>query len=91
MARNDRCGADSYSDIAKLPKAEPRRKSRKTEHCKPSVRAKEEHSFRDIKRQFASGEGEIPQVANGLTRCNWERKPICETKTHVCSQFRIPT
>jgi len=40
------------SDIAKLPEGRAKTKARKTEHHKASVRAKVEHPFRVIKRQF---------------------------------------
>ena len=40
------------SDIAKLPEGRAKTKVRKTEHRKASVRAKVEHPFRVIKRQF---------------------------------------
>lgn len=40
------------SDIAKLPEGRTRAKAQKTEHRKASVRAKVEHPFRVIKRQF---------------------------------------
>jgi IS5 family transposase len=40
------------SDIAKLPEGRAKAKVRKTEHRKASVRAKVEHPFRVIKRQF---------------------------------------
>jgi IS5 family transposase len=40
------------SDIAKLPHGRARKKAQKTEHGKASVRAKVEHPFRVIKRQF---------------------------------------
>jgi len=40
------------SDIAKLPEGRGKTKVQKTEHRKASVRAKVEHPFRVIKRQF---------------------------------------
>ena len=40
------------SDIAKLPEGRAKTKVQKTEHRKASVRAKVEHPFRVIKRQF---------------------------------------
>lgn len=40
------------SDIAKLPDGRAKAKVQKTEHRKASVRAKVEHPFRVIKRQF---------------------------------------
>ena len=40
------------SDIAKLPEGRVKKKVQKTEHRKASVRAKVEHPFRVIKRQF---------------------------------------
>jgi IS5 family transposase len=40
------------SDIAKLPEGRAKVKAQKTEHRKASVRAKVEHPFRVIKRQF---------------------------------------
>jgi len=40
------------SDIAKLPKGRAKTKAQKAEHRKASVRAKVEHPFRVIKRQF---------------------------------------
>jgi IS5 family transposase len=40
------------SDIAKLPEGRAKTKVKKTEHGKASVRAKVEHPFRVIKRQF---------------------------------------
>jgi len=40
------------SDIAKLPEGRAKTKIQKTEHGKASVRAKVEHPFRVIKRQF---------------------------------------
>ncbi len=40
------------SDIAKLPEGRAKTKAQKTEHLKASVRAKGEHPFRVIKRQF---------------------------------------
>lgn len=40
------------SDIAKLPEGRVKAKMRQTEHRKASVRAKVEHPFRVIKRQF---------------------------------------
>jgi IS5 family transposase len=40
------------SDIAKLPEGRAKTKVQKTEHGKASVRAKVEHPFRVIKRQF---------------------------------------
>ena len=41
------------SDIAKLPEGRGKKAIQKQEHCKASVRAKVEHPFRVIKRQFA--------------------------------------
>ena len=40
------------SDIAKLPEGRAKKKAQKAEHRKASVRAKVEHRFRVIKRQF---------------------------------------
>lgn len=40
------------SDIAKLPEGRAKAKAQKAEHRKASVRAKVEHPFRVIKRQF---------------------------------------
>jgi IS5 family transposase len=40
------------SDIAKLPEGRAKKKVQKNEHAKASVRAKVEHPFRVIKRQF---------------------------------------
>jgi transposase, IS5 family len=40
------------SDIAKLPEGRAKARAQKTEHAKASVRAKVEHPFRVIKRQF---------------------------------------
>lgn len=40
------------SDIAKLPEGRTKTQAQKTEHHKGSVRAKVEHPFRVIKRQF---------------------------------------
>ena len=40
------------SDIAKLPQGRAKTKAQKSEHVKASVRAKVEHPFRVIKRQF---------------------------------------
>jgi IS5 family transposase len=40
------------SDIAKLPEGRAKAKAQKIEHAKASVRAKVEHPFRVIKRQF---------------------------------------
>ena len=40
------------SDIAKLPEGRAKTKVQKTEHRKASMRAKVEHPFRVIKRQF---------------------------------------
>ena len=40
------------SDIAKLPEGRAKQRLKKQEHSKASVRAKVEHPFRVIKRQF---------------------------------------
>ena len=40
------------SDIAKSPEGKAKARVRQREHCKASMRAKVEHPFRVIKRQF---------------------------------------
>ena len=40
------------SDIAKMPEGRAKSRAQQQEHCKASVRAKVEHPFRVIKRQF---------------------------------------
>jgi IS5 family transposase len=52
------------SDIAKLPEGRAKKKVQKTEHGKASVRAKVEHPFRVIKRQF----GLVKVRFRGLTK-----------------------
>ena len=52
------------SDIAKLPEGRAKKKVQKTEHRKASVRAKVEHPFRVIKRQF----GLVKVRFRGLTK-----------------------
>jgi transposase, IS5 family len=44
--------AARLSDIAKLPEGRARKRLQKREHRKASMRAKVEHRFRVIKRQF---------------------------------------
>ena len=52
------------SDIAKLPEGRAKAKVQKTEHRKASVRAKVEHPFRVVKRQF----GLVKVRFRGLTK-----------------------
>jgi transposase, IS5 family len=63
------------SDIAKLPEGRARTKARKQEHRKASVRAKVEHPFRVIKRQF------------GLTKVRF--KGLAKNTAHVITLFAL--
>jgi IS5 family transposase len=63
------------SDIAKLPEGRHQNKVRKQEHRKASVRAKVEHPFRVIKRQF------------GLTKVRF--KGLAKNTAHVIPLFAL--
>ena len=63
------------SDIAKLPEGRRQDKARKQEHRKASVRAKVEHPFRGIKRQF------------GLTKVRF--KGLAKNTAHVVTLFAL--
>lgn len=63
------------SDIAKLPEGRRQDKARKQEHRKASVRAKVEHPFRVIKRQF------------GLTKVRF--KGLAKNTAHVVTLFAL--
>jgi IS5 family transposase len=63
------------SDIAKLPDGRAKTRIQKQEHCKASVRAKVEHPFRVIKRQF------------GLTKVRF--KGLAKNTAHVVTLFAL--
>jgi len=63
------------SDIAKLPEGRLKTKVRKAEHRKASVRAKVEHPFRVIKRQF------------GLTKVRF--RGLAKNTAHVVTLFAL--
>jgi IS5 family transposase len=63
------------SDIAKLPEGRAKKKARKAEHAKASVRAKVEHPFRVIKRQF------------GLTKVRF--KGLAKNTAHVVTLLAL--
>lgn len=63
------------SDIAKLPDGRAKERVRKQEHKKASVRAKVEHPFRVIKRQF------------GLTKVRF--KGLAKNTAHVVTLFAL--
>jgi IS5 family transposase len=63
------------SDIAKLPEGRSKAKAQKTEHRKASVRAKVEHPFRVIKRQF------------GLTKVRF--RGLAKNTAHVVTLFAL--
>ncbi|MBS0427876.1 MAG: IS5 family transposase [Proteobacteria bacterium] len=63
------------SDIAKLPEGRAKMKVRKVEHRKASVRAKVEHPFRVIKRQF------------GLVKVRF--RGLAKNTTHVVTLFAL--
>ena len=63
------------SDIAKLPEGRAKTKVQKTEHRKASVRAKVEHPFREIKRQF------------GLVKVRF--KGLAKNTAHVVTLFAL--
>ena len=63
------------SDIAKLPDGRAKERIQKQEHRKASVRAKVEHPFRVIKRQF------------GLTKVRF--KGLAKNTAHVVTLFAL--
>ena len=63
------------SDIAKLPDGRAKERIQKQEHSKASVRAKVEHPFRVIKRQF------------GLTKVRF--KGLAKNTAHVVTLFAL--
>jgi IS5 family transposase len=63
------------SDIAKLPDGRARQRLEKQEHGKASVRAKVEHPFRVIKRQF------------GLTKVRF--RGLAKNTAHVVTLFAL--
>ena len=63
------------SDIAKLPQGRAKTRVRKEEHRKASIRAKVEHPFRVIKRQF------------GLTKVRF--KGLAKNTAHVVTLFAL--
>lgn len=63
------------SDIAKLPEGRAKKTAQKMEHHKASVRAKVEHPFRVIKRQF------------GLTKVRF--RGLAKNTAHVVTLFAL--
>lgn len=63
------------SDIAKMPDGRARSRTRRQEHRKASIRAKVEHPFRVIKRQF------------GLTKVRF--KGLAKNTAHVVTLFAL--
>ncbi len=63
------------SDIAKMPDGRAKTRIRKQEHRKASIRAKVEHPFRVIKRQF------------GLTKVRF--KGLAKNTAHVMTLFAL--
>ena len=63
------------SDMAKLPAGRAKNKAQKAEHAKASVRAKVEHPFRVIKRQF------------GLVKVRF--KGLAKNTAHVVTLFAL--
>ena len=63
------------SDIAKMSDGRARRRIRRQEHRKASIRAKVEHPFRVIKRQF------------GLTKVRF--KGLAKNTAHVVTLFAL--
>ncbi|SFP64560.1 Transposase DDE domain-containing protein, partial [Variovorax sp. OK605] len=63
------------SDIAKMPEGRAKARARKNEYEKASVRAKVEHPFRVIKRQF------------GLAKVRF--KGLAKNTAHVITLFAL--
>jgi IS5 family transposase len=63
------------SDMAKMPEGRAKAKARKQEYQKASIRAKVEHPFRVIKRQF------------GLTKVRF--KGLAKNTAHVITLFAL--
>lgn len=63
------------SDIANLPHGGAKKKAQKTEHSKASIRAKVEHPFRVIKRQF------------GLVKVRF--RGLAKNTSHVVTLFAL--
>jgi IS5 family transposase len=63
------------SDVAKLPQGRVKTRIRKEEHRRASIRAKVEHPFRVIKRQF------------GLTKLRF--KGLAKNTAHVVTLFAL--